>query len=118
MPHALFLGSNLATQDRVSQASQRLPQPVDTRCLSFLQRLRRVFTNILHVSRSQSDDFKDYTTRHEFRKNNSVEFVRAHIRHGTTDVILSLMGLAIPINSACVPYPSLLSSIKAEGSGY
>jgi hypothetical protein len=114
MPHALFLGSNLATQDRVSQPPQPFPLPVDSRRPSFLQRLRRVWTGILYISRSQHDDLKDYTTRHGFRKNNSVEFIRAHIGHGTADVVLSLLGLAVPINSAYVPPPLLLSSLKEK----
>ncbi|KAJ8596811.1 Nramp-domain-containing protein [Rhizopogon salebrosus TDB-379] len=100
MPHALFLGSNLATQDRVSQPPEPLPPPVDTRRPLFLQRLRRIWTGVLYITRSQRDNFKDYTTRHEFRQNNSMEFIRAHLRHGTVDVILSLLGLAVPINSA------------------
>lgn len=100
MPHALFLGSNLATQDRVSQPPQPLPTPADARRPSFLQRLQRFWKSILYISRSERDDLKDYTTRHGFRQNNSIEFIRAHLGHGTVDVILSLLGLAVPINSA------------------
>ncbi|KAG0703149.1 natural resistance-associated macrophage protein-domain-containing protein [Suillus ampliporus] len=100
MPHALFLGSNLATQDRVSQPPQPLPTPVDARRPSFLQRLQRFWKSILYISRSERDDSKDYTSRHGFRQNNSMEFIRAHLGHGTVDVILSLLGLAVPINSA------------------
>jgi metal iron transporter len=118
MPHALFLGSNLATQDRVSQSPEPLPPPVDTRRPLFLQRLRRMWTGILYITRSQRDNFKDYTTRHEFRQNNSMEFIHAHLRHGTVDVILSLLGLAVPINSAYVTLLSLLSSFETEGPGY
>ncbi|OJA18838.1 hypothetical protein AZE42_00814 [Rhizopogon vesiculosus] len=100
MPHALFLGSNLATQDRVSQPPQPLPPPVDTRRSSFLQRLQRVWTSTFYISRSQHNDTKDLTTSHEFRTNNSMDFIRSHLGHGTADVILSLLGLAVPINSA------------------
>jgi len=98
MPHALFLGSNLATQDRVSQPSQPLPPPVDTRRSSFLQRLQRVWTSTFYIS--QHNDTKDLTTPHEFRTNNSMNFIRSHLGHGTADIILSLLGLAVPINSA------------------
>lgn len=118
MPHALFLGSNLATQDRVSQPPQTLPPLEDIRRPSFLQRLKGIRTNLFYFSRSRREEFKDYTTRHEFRMNNSIEFVRSHIWHGSVDVILSLVGLAVPINSAYVPPLSLLSSFEADGLGY
>lgn len=110
MPHSLFLGSNLATQDRVSQPPQPLPTPADARQPPFLPRLKRLWRSILYFSRSERDDEKDYTSRHEFRQNNSIEFIRAHLGYGTVDVIFSLLGLAVPINSAYVPPPLLLSS--------
>lgn len=100
MPHALFLGSNLATQDRVSQPPQPLPTPADARRPSFFQRLEQFWKGLLYFSRSERDGEKDYTSRHEFRQNNSIEFIRAHLGHGTVDVIFSLLGLAVPINSA------------------
>lgn len=100
MPHGLFLGSNLATQDRVSQPSQPLPIPADARRPSFFQRLGRFWRNIIYFSPSGRDDEKDYTSRHGFRQNNSIEFIRAHLGYGTVDLILSLLGLAVPINSA------------------
>lgn len=100
MPHALFLGSNLATQDRVSQPPQPLPTPADARRPSFFQRLKRFWRSILYFSRSERDNEKDYISRHGFRQNNSIEFIRAHLGYGTVDVIFSLLGLAVPINSA------------------
>lgn len=100
MPHALFLGSNLATQDRVSQPPQPLPTLADARRPSFFQRLKRFWRSILYFSRSERDNEKDYISRHGFRQNNSIEFIRAHLGYGTVDVIFSLLGLAVPINSA------------------
>ncbi|KAG2156502.1 natural resistance-associated macrophage protein-domain-containing protein [Suillus bovinus] len=100
MPHALFLGSNLAAQDRVSQPPKPLPTPADARRLSFFERFKRFWRKILFFSRSEHDDGKDYATRHEFRQNNSIEFIRAHLGHGTVDLVFSLLGLAVPINSA------------------
>jgi metal iron transporter len=100
MPHGLFLGSNLATQDRVSQPPKPLPTPADARRPSFFQRLQRFWRSIIYFSRSEHDNEKDYTTRHGLRQNNSIEFIRAHIGHGTADLVLSLFGLAVPINSA------------------
>ncbi|ETW87567.1 Mn2+ and Fe2+ transporter of the NRAMP family [Heterobasidion irregulare TC 32-1] len=52
MPHAIFLGSFLATQDRVRP------------------------------------------------DNNSLEFIQAHLGHGIVDMVMSLLGVAVPINSA------------------
>lgn len=100
MPHSLFLGSNLATQDRVSEPPQPLPTPADARQPSFLSRLKRFWRSILYFSRSEHDVEKDYTSRHEFRQNNPIEFIRAHLGYGTVDVVFSLLGLAVPINSA------------------
>lgn len=100
MPHALFLGSNLATQDRVSQPPQPFPIPPDARRLSFSQRFEKFWRSIIYFSRSERDNEKDYTSRHGFRQNNSIEFIRAHLGHGTVDLVLSLFGLAVPINSA------------------
>ncbi|KAG1787861.1 natural resistance-associated macrophage protein-domain-containing protein [Suillus plorans] len=100
MPHALFLGSNLATQDRVSDPPKPLPTPADARRLSFSQRFKQFWRSILYFSRSERDTGKDYTSRHGFRQNNSLEFIRAHISHGTVDLVFSLLGLAVPINSA------------------
>lgn len=100
MPHALFLGSNLATQDRVSQPPQPLPIPPDARRLSFSQRFKQFWRSILYFSRSERDHERDYTSRHGFRQNNSIDFIRAHLWYGTVDLILSLFGLAVPINSA------------------
>jgi metal iron transporter len=118
MPHGLFLGSNLATQDRVSQPPKPLPTPADARRPSFFQRLQRFWRSIIYFSRSEHDNEKDYTTRHGLRQNNSIEFIRAHIGHGTADLVLSLFGLAVPINSAYVPPSMLLSLLDAEGPGY
>ncbi|KAG1826250.1 natural resistance-associated macrophage protein-domain-containing protein [Suillus subaureus] len=100
MPHGLFLGSNLATQDRVSQPPQSLPTPADARRPSFFQRFERFWRDIIYFSRSERDNEKDYTSPHGLRQNNSIEFIRAHLGHGTVDLIFSLLGLAVPINSA------------------
>ncbi|KAG2117911.1 natural resistance-associated macrophage protein-domain-containing protein [Suillus discolor] len=100
MPHALFLGSNLATQDRISDPPKPLPTPADARRLSFSQKIKQFWRSIIYFSRSERDTGKDYTSRHGFRQNNSLEFIRGHISHGTVDLVLSLMGLAVPINSA------------------
>ncbi|KNZ76908.1 Manganese transporter pdt1 [Termitomyces sp. J132] len=64
MPHSLFLGSALATQDRVDPAPQ-------------------------HSGMS----------RHAHWQNRSYAFVHSHIYHGIADVVISLFGFAVLINS-------------------
>ncbi|KAI0670188.1 natural resistance-associated macrophage protein [Trametes maxima] len=99
MPHALFLGSYLATQDRVA------PPPVLLRATSagpadLKGRARAWFTSIFAVSRAEriaaSRDYRDKYGR----QNNELGFVRAHLTHGLVDVIVSLLAVAVPINSA------------------
>ncbi|KIJ68683.1 hypothetical protein HYDPIDRAFT_81919 [Hydnomerulius pinastri MD-312] len=99
MPHALFLGSNLSTQDRVSTAPQ-LPSPAATPAFSLRYKLKQLWRSMFYFSRIDREDLKDTTTRHEFRVNNTLEFVKAHMTHGTVDVIISLLAVAVPINSA------------------
>jgi metal iron transporter len=43
--------------------------------------------------------------RHKDRENNPFEFVKAHIYHGTVDIMLNLLGFAVLINSLLVYLP-------------
>jgi metal iron transporter len=99
MPHSLFLGSALATQDRIEfnplpdkdpyDEDEGLRRPLIARCWRFLV-----------------DSFKTpprtTTTvkRHCDRENNSFGFVKAHLYHNVTDIVTSLLGFAVLINSA------------------
>ncbi|KAH7883847.1 natural resistance-associated macrophage protein-domain-containing protein [Phlebopus sp. FC_14] len=98
MPHALFLGSNLSTQDRVSLAPYGLPSPVGSRCFCLRRRLRELWSSMFRLSKEE--DLKDRTTRHSLRQTNTLQFVQAHLMNGTVDVVLSLLAVAVPINSA------------------
>ncbi|EGO02730.1 hypothetical protein SERLA73DRAFT_84509 [Serpula lacrymans var. lacrymans S7.3] len=100
MPHALFLGSSLATQDRVSTAPRPLPTPSTTSEPGVRGRWTRIRRALFSIYRSEKRESKDLTTRHGLRENNSLKFISAHIRHGTVDVVLSLLAVAVPINSA------------------
>lgn len=101
MPHALFLGSYLATQDRVG-LEPTLPDPAmsSPSPSNFRGRLRVWFRSLFTISRAEriaaSRDYRDKYGR----ENNELGFVRAHISHGLVDVIVSLMTVAVPINSA------------------
>ncbi|OSD05931.1 natural resistance-associated macrophage protein [Trametes coccinea BRFM310] len=99
MPHALFLGSYLATQDRVAPAPV-LPVPASAETTTFVQKIRDWFKSLFAVSRAEriaaSREYRDKYGR----QNNELAFVRAHLTHGLVDVIVSLLAVAVPINSA------------------
>jgi len=117
MPHALFLGSSLGTLDRVS-AAPTLPGSREPR-VSRLQAAKTYLRSLFYMgSISPGEVQVDRVTRHEFRQNNSYSFVKAHMNHGMVDIstyrnlvfrlvclpsiwkVLSLLGFAVPINSA------------------
>lgn len=106
MPHSLFLGSALATQDRLSP----IPLKDDTLSDSGLGHPpeERKTTNILCRARSSLrgalqiralDNHRDRPQRYEDRENNSYRFVESHVYHAVVDIVLSLLGIAVVINS-------------------
>lgn len=103
MPHALFLGSYLATQDRVSTTAPSLPvstRSPDHQAINLYTRFRNWFASLFAVSRVERiAASRDYLNKYG-RENNDLTFIRAHLSHGLTDVIMSLFGLAVPVNSA------------------
>ncbi|KAJ7722589.1 natural resistance-associated macrophage protein-domain-containing protein [Mycena metata] len=76
MPHTLFLGSALATQDRET------PPPVVK--LKPLQ---------------ATDSGSTRAEHHADRENNSLDFIRAHLSHAIVDIVGSLLSFAVLINS-------------------
>ncbi|EMD42264.1 hypothetical protein CERSUDRAFT_102620 [Gelatoporia subvermispora B] len=116
MPHSLFLGSALATQDRVSSRSDIelykesltlakstpslnssiLPTDVtERRTRTIWERAKKSFCAVFEVL-----PIEDGRPRsHEERFNNPVSFIRAHLWHGIVDMVLSLLGLAVVINA-------------------
>jgi metal iron transporter len=107
MPHSLFIGSALATQDRLSSTPLRddnmstpslgslpevqgRPRGISNRIKSSLSRAFQVKALDRHMNRPQ---------KHEDRENNSYWFVKSHICHGVVDIVLSLLGIAVVINS-------------------
>ena len=103
MPHALFLGSHLATQDRVSPAPAPIPLPAGTELLPRRKRALAYLKSFFTVTRS-ARIAEDRQHRNQFARpeNNPYEFVRAHLRHGLVDIVSSLLCVAVPINSAYV----------------
>jgi metal iron transporter len=114
MPHSLFLGSALATQDRVSSSPKSghllLPSAESSKSSSqstLYQPLPR-YQRTLHAIKEyiitpfRTPPASSYSTRaqrYEDRENNPIEFIKAHIYHGTADMVISLLGFAVMINA-------------------
>ena len=106
MPHSLFIGSALATQDRLSSTPLKDDSLSDSSLgsLSEERRPRRIL-NKIKSSISEAfqvkalDGHKNRPQRHEDRENNSYWFVKSHVYHGVVDIVLSLLGIAVVINS-------------------
>jgi metal iron transporter len=97
MPHGLFIGSALATQDRAA-IKLALPSAVDRR----ETRPKGSFQKILNCFRPMQLDGDEYSS-HAERPNNSYTFVNTHLHHSVVDIVLNLLGLAVIINSLYVP---------------
>ncbi|KAL0062439.1 Manganese transporter smf1 [Marasmius tenuissimus] len=117
MPHSLFLGSALATQDRVSTKHHNVfastissanssnsslsdKTSSDTSPRTLKQRLLTALESALSAFRTPPPStFATRVNRHCDRENNSLGFVEAHVYHGVVDVAASLLGFAVVINS-------------------
>ena len=110
MPHSLFLGSALATQDRLSPVPLKDDDASTSSLgpLSEVQSRPRGTLNQIRSSLSEAfrikalDGRKNRPQRHEDRENNSYWFVESHVYHGVMDIVLSLLGIAVVINSMWV----------------
>ncbi|KAF9472570.1 natural resistance-associated macrophage protein, partial [Pholiota conissans] len=132
MPHSLYLGSTLATQDRIhcrdietdnngvtsvgstgSEDSARLEKKI-----SLVQRLCKCCNfkeSVLHAFRRPPASAHSTTaTRHCEHHNNPLYFIKAHIYHATFDVVGSLLGFAVMINSLIL---MLASAVFFYGKG-
>ena len=109
MPHGLFLGSRLATQDRLTNDSEtdllKFPETSPACQMTLSQRLLRSIRStfswgrLFSISRSDETSYPPNVLTHADRENNKLGFVRSHIYHGMADVIASLMSFAVIINS-------------------
>ena len=117
MPHSLFLGSALATQDRmairpetakdddasVTQASVMSADSDNTVSDStshhggFLKSMARAASRTFRVVRI--GNLPNEPKSHAEHDNNPYYFVRAHIYHGIVDMVVSLLGIAVVINA-------------------
>ncbi len=94
MPHGLFLGSALATQDRASVKPAPLPSIPNIRATESKQLLGK-FLDLFRPMRADTDEFAS----HADRPNNSLSFVKAHLHHAIVDIVVNLLSLAVIINS-------------------
>lgn len=94
MPHALFLGSALATQDRASVKPAPLPSVHNVRATESKRFLVK-FLDLFRPMRIETDEFAS----HADRPNNPLSFIKAHLHHAIVDVVVNLLGLAVVINS-------------------
>ncbi|KAF8079350.1 natural resistance-associated macrophage protein-domain-containing protein [Lyophyllum atratum] len=117
MPHSLFLGSALATQDRISPTPRQMkklrdndndsksssvsdisaPSEAKSRSQRIVHALRELICAPFRVP--LASEFATRATRHSDRENKPYDFVRAHIYHGIVDMVASLLGFAVLINS-------------------
>ncbi|KAJ7070610.1 natural resistance-associated macrophage protein-domain-containing protein [Mycena amicta] len=120
MPHSIFLGSTLATQRRVPVD----PSPADASKPESLQShqpeditprdppstmLRRVVSFVTSSFRTPPPS--PHTTRvkrHADRENNSLAFIQVHLNHAIFDVVGSLLGFAVLINSMILIIASMV----------
>ena len=116
MPHGLFLGSSLARADRVGDATfvdpdastDSLAKPKPMPIASRAERRSMTFwagrfLSAMSPRRMMQDDsnrgLPDCSKGYAAWENNPLSFVRAHLKHGVTDVVASLLGFAVAINS-------------------
>lgn len=104
MPHALFLGSFLATHDRVGARGSPIPPPVsadEPPRMNVLRRTQSYLASLFEITRKDriAAD-REHRNHYAAPENNSVHFIDAHLGHGIADIVLSLLGFAVPINSA------------------
>lgn len=95
MPHSLFLGSALATQDRALVKPAALPSTSNIRATESKGLLGKLLNHFRVVRTETSDEFAS----HADKPNNSLSFVKAHLHHAIVDLVVNLLGLAVVINS-------------------
>ncbi|KZS89225.1 natural resistance-associated macrophage protein, partial [Sistotremastrum niveocremeum HHB9708] len=107
MPHALFLGSSLATQDREASSIQLGDEEHACRAtedpsedVSEAPNPRMSNGSQAYILKSLWLKISSDEVRSERKQNNKLAFIRAHLMHSIIDISMSLMGFAVVINSA------------------
>jgi metal iron transporter len=111
MPHTLFLGSTLATQDRISPAPSKesfihSKESLDARAdvqaainLPLSRRILKAVKTYLASIFTVTSTNANKPSRYSDHENNALSFVRAHLYHGVADMVISLLGFAVLINA-------------------
>lgn len=117
MPHSLFVGSALATQDRdesrQTEDEKLTFTTLNTRSSGDSGILRsplryQMLVSILKKSayrffrNSPPRSYATRAQRHSDHENNPLPFVETHFYHGIADVVVCLLGFAVLINSMYV----------------
>ena len=112
MPHGLFLGSHMATKDRVTKPPQEESLPALAR-KNKPPTYVRTLKSFVSVRKMRPEDIGvDTISPHGIRENNPFSFVDGHLVHSLVDLIARLMGFAVTINSACVNVLVLTAHFK------
>ncbi|KAF9461893.1 natural resistance-associated macrophage protein-domain-containing protein [Collybia nuda] len=132
MPHSLFLGSALATQDRISPAPKKIKKPTsitddsknssETEFFQPKTKHQRIWSAIKESVCApfrvpEASEYSTRATRHCGRENKPLAFVKAHIYHGIVDVVLSLLGFAVLINSLILILASAVFFYGSNSTG-
>ncbi|KAM5535880.1 hypothetical protein V8D89_010498 [Ganoderma adspersum] len=124
MPHSLFLGSALATQDREASSPREAPASRDAdaagegtlpsvrNARTLLRRLSKSFVEMFKVTKIADKDKEPKS--HADWTNNPLTFIRRHLAHGIVDMVISLLGLAVVINALIL---ILAGSVFFNGDG-
>ncbi|KAJ3882367.1 natural resistance-associated macrophage protein [Lentinula edodes] len=119
MPHALFLGSFLATQDREAfhkPTPANLPEPSNRKKLK--RNTKTYFMDLFRITPAErAAAAKDYRSRYGVRENNSLSFVKQHLNHIVIDVCSSILVFAVPINSAILILSATVFSDQLASKG-
>jgi metal iron transporter len=97
MPHSIILGSALATQDRIASAPSKESVDLSAKPQSHLRRLQSYMKSTLALK--PLDDHRNRPQRHKDRENNTLAFIKDHLYHAIIDMVISLLGFAVLINS-------------------
>ncbi|GJE97814.1 Nramp-domain-containing protein [Phanerochaete sordida] len=129
MPHSIFLGSALATQDRISKPDKLTridtvdtgttlaPRTIKSRLTpppphELLRRFKKGFRNVFRIV--PIGELPTDPKSHAEHENNTYTFVRAHIYHGMIDIAVSLLCIAVVINAMIL---ILASAVFYYGAG-
>ncbi|KAJ7508664.1 natural resistance-associated macrophage protein-domain-containing protein [Mycena galericulata] len=133
MPHSLFLGSALATQDRLAtdtpseeplpivdpkETTSKTSGPAETPSKTLSGSISLMVEFVVELFRTPPpSQSSTRVKRHADRENNSLAFIRAHLAHGIVDVVGSLLGFAVVINSMILIIASAVFFPSGDSDG-